>query len=359
MKLSERDKKLLILLVAIGIVALSYFFGYKKLTEKTETLNAEIANLELRHNSLIKIANNEKKYVADTKANVEECTKIMSKYSDNNAQESLIMYLRDFENELDTVWIKAYTMPQPKTLHTFMGGKGYGTQTTMGLTIEASYSDFKKLLEEVIAGDKKNYISSVSIAYNEIDDKVTSTMSFNKFTIVNPNEEIKDKVKLENILIGHDNIFISAIFKPGSSAVEDEGNRILNDNDFQLVVSPVGSGDATVSINKTGDREGTTTLKTDYNGTSDVSITIAEDEGGQYKATYKIGANEKSVTFVPGENLDLLICSTPRIDNDNVAVNLTIKNTTTMTFNLKVINDDDVSPRIRLVNQEGSIMVIK
>ncbi len=357
MKLSERDKKLLMILVAIAVVAIAFFFGYRPLTEKRDKLQTEIDELNVRYTSLQTIAQNEKKHVADKEANNKEYDEIMAKYGDNLAQESILMYLRNYEYD-STIWFKAYSMPKAQKLHTFSSVSATGYKNSLALTFESSYSDMKKLLKDIVENPKKNYISAYNMTYNAVDDKVTATMTLERFTVVKKDTPTTEQIKLENVLLGHDNIFTSVIFKPGSSLIEDEGNRILNDNDFQLVVNPVGASDATVTLNKSDDREGTSKLTTDYNGVSDVSITIAEDEGGLLKATYKIGASEKSITFIPGENLDLLICSTPRITNDLVAINLTVKNKSKMVFNIKVINDDEESPRIRLANQEGSVRVI-
>ena len=104
MEISARDKKLLVYLIAISIIAGSYFFVAKPLLDKQAILNEEISELQQKVTHYTDIYNNMDNYEsqiaeAQTKYN-ETCNKLFGGLNQDNT----IMMVKDLENATD-VWI--------------------------------------------------------------------------------------------------------------------------------------------------------------------------------------------------------------------------------------------------------------
>ena len=69
LKISERDKKLLIVVMAVLIMALAYFFGYSNLSSQVDTLSNKKTSLEVTKKDLKEKNNNkeEKQKILDEK----------------------------------------------------------------------------------------------------------------------------------------------------------------------------------------------------------------------------------------------------------------------------------------------------
>ena len=52
LKISERDKKLLVVVLAVLIMALAYFFGFQNLSDQVDTLSTKKTTLETTQRDL-------------------------------------------------------------------------------------------------------------------------------------------------------------------------------------------------------------------------------------------------------------------------------------------------------------------
>ena len=58
LKISERDKKLLVVVLAVLIMALAYFFGFQNLSDQVDTLSTKKTTLETTQRDLKEKNNN-------------------------------------------------------------------------------------------------------------------------------------------------------------------------------------------------------------------------------------------------------------------------------------------------------------
>ena len=64
------------------------------------------------------------------------------------------------------------------------------------------------------------------------------------------------------------------------------------------------------------------------------------------------------MAFEPGNTLDMLIMSSPRIDSSDTGnINLSVTNDTDMPLNIKICNDDTKSSRVKITNRTGDITI--
>ena len=133
MEISARDKKLLVYLIAISIIAGSYFFVAKPLLDKQAKLNEEISELQQKVTHYTEIYNNMDNYEsqiaeAQTKYN-ETCNKLFGGLNQDNT----IMMVKDLENATD-VWIARLSFTEEDVVfgEEIADANAEGTETTEG-----------------------------------------------------------------------------------------------------------------------------------------------------------------------------------------------------------------------------------
>ncbi len=80
MKISDRDIKLIYVVLSLAIILCGYFFGFRKLTAANEQLDDEISKLKTRHATLRTMEKNAKKYSDDTVVYNDNYDKIISRF---------------------------------------------------------------------------------------------------------------------------------------------------------------------------------------------------------------------------------------------------------------------------------------
>ncbi len=97
LKISERELRLLLLLIALVVFAGAYFLVYLKNTEKTNVLKQENETLENRITILNEKMSKQEDVLADTKAKQDRVDFIMEQLPEQMTQEKIIMILDQME----------------------------------------------------------------------------------------------------------------------------------------------------------------------------------------------------------------------------------------------------------------------
>ena len=85
LKISERDKKLLVVVLAVLIMALAYFFGFQNLSDQVDTLSTKKTTLETTQRDLKEKNNNKQKYVNDTMNYLKQYDNLLDRYAAKQA----------------------------------------------------------------------------------------------------------------------------------------------------------------------------------------------------------------------------------------------------------------------------------
>ena len=109
LKISERDKKLLIVVMAVLIMALAYFFGYSNLSSQVDTLSTKKANLEVTKKDLKEKNNNKQKYITDTDKLSKAYAILMDKYDSGSSQPNTIEFFNKTE-DVTGAWVKSLAL---------------------------------------------------------------------------------------------------------------------------------------------------------------------------------------------------------------------------------------------------------
>lgn len=101
MKISMRDKKILLMFLGVGFFAAGYFIGYRPQMEKAEMLQISNIPLQERLNSLMEMAGNKEFYIEETNALQEQIEQYTSEFPADIKQEDGIVLSSDMEKTLD------------------------------------------------------------------------------------------------------------------------------------------------------------------------------------------------------------------------------------------------------------------
>lgn len=370
--ISERDKMLLCVVASALLVFLAYYFGYRNYTNKTEALNSEIATLQSKYDDLQAKQANVKQYKIDITAFEDEYERIMSKYDSGFSQKATLLFTGALESELD-VWIRSVGMPDATSIYTFgnitstnpsnSGSRVYSTdmvayKKSFTYSYECSYSEFKEFLDYILNYDTRYTIDSVSCSYNEEDDIISGTISICQYAITG-SERPYYEPEIDSITLGTENIFVSEE-NPDKYVEENEDFEIMNTYDLALSLNSAASDLSSVVIGRRNLIS--SQISDNANDVTEVVLNIDGSEG-LYTISYTIGENSypaenpaEGVVFTPGRKLDLIVFSSKREgNNDKAGVKLIVNNNSDMTLNIKILNDDEVSPRFNIEVNEGRV----
>ena len=380
MKISDRDVKLLYVVLSIAIIACAYFFGFRKLTAANEALDKEISELKTRHTTLTTMKANAKKYSDDTVVYNDNYDKIIEKFDTGYSQEYSILFIKELEDKLD-VWLSQAGLAQTDNVYTFgqiqstnpsseAGSSVYssdykGYKTVLTLTYQASYDDFKSLIEYINNYKYKCTIDSMSMSYNSESDVVSGSLVVSQYAITGKDRPFNN-VNINGILSGTGNIFASEIFGGGEIADNINGDKIMSDYDYYIALQAANENSSVsgITVNPRGDLTGAKAIFSEANERQEFYLRFFEEDGVYY-AQYSVGEQqfpatefEKGSMFLPGEYLSFMVLSSQREgDDDMVAVDATIVNDTDMTLNIKIANEDKGNPRFVVKSTSGDVVI--
>lgn len=376
-ELSDSTKKALMVLVAALIMLAAYMLGYQKFAEKTAQYQAESEKLHIVQKDLIEKTQNRAKYEADTAEYKKIYNSVFANYSSSINQDDALEFLNKVE-KITGAWIKGVTFSDASNIYTFGNVRSsnpsadgtavystdyQGYKTTLTISYEGQYSQWKQMINYINNYYSKNSIESISMSYNVEDGSVTGTASIATYAVTGSDR--KHVSPTFSYPVGTDNIFNSSVFDSTRIDLTDTtGDYILSNYDYYILLNSADSDVDSCIIGKKNDMTRESVLTANSNGQLDVSVRFF-GTAGSYKVQYQIGDKTYPLTnydggasFEPGNTLDMLIMSSPRIDSSDTGnINLTVTNDTDMPLNIKVCNDDTKSSRVKVTATKGDIMI--
>lgn len=113
MKISKRDRMLLLIVGGLLIVLGVYYFVFLNLQEKTEALEKENVVLEDVIGKLKELDKNREQYLADTEKFTEDNERIKAEFPAGMEEEDDILYVDRLENTLSELYNSSVGMPSP------------------------------------------------------------------------------------------------------------------------------------------------------------------------------------------------------------------------------------------------------
>lgn len=210
MKISERDKKLLIYLCSGLLLLAGYYFGYAKYSEKKAAVQIEIDQLNTRYNDLKAKDSKRASYIAETEKNTSIINETAKLYPSEVTLEGEIYFTKLIEDATGA-WVRQWLYTQaeevlplsasesnPNDSSTGTGTTGEGTtggettvpttfkgyKTVSTISFDADYNQLKNMISYINTYASRKVIQQVSVAFDSSTGILTGTMAYNNYFIV-------------------------------------------------------------------------------------------------------------------------------------------------------------------------------
>lgn len=380
--ISERDKKLLMVLAIVAIVCLPYFFVIQPLTEKNQKIASEIEELQNKKSYLTDLKLNEEMYLEKTQEAAVLTQELLSLFPSDLPQEASILFIDNTEKKIpiklhqvtfgEDVAAQITSQAEAEQIDAVEKEMGdvtddeviqevtetvaissdlAGKFTETQFSFEAGYKEYKEFLDYILTYHDRMVITGMTATYTM--DIVSGSFTLRQYAI--SGEGRAPVTILEpNLMHGTTNVFLQAAGIGSAS----EGNA--GEADFFLMLSQPEADIDAVIFGKSNDASEETYLTSDGNAQQETAI-VFEGKDGQYTANYKIGKksySEEGVTFIKNDMIYFEIISSPRVgDNDKVGAKVSIVNNTDLTVSVHVIDDDEDNPRVNIMGKTGIVVV--
>lgn len=249
MEISAKDKKLLVYLLAVCLIAGSYFFAARPLLDKQMEYSGEIADLRSKVNHYNEIYLNRSEYenrIAEAQIKYNETA---NKFFGGLNQDNTIMMVKDIEETSD-VWIARLSFQDENIVY----GAGTGNEETvteegsedqanntaitglrqdLNIDYAAKYADFKRFIEYIENYDERLFITSINATYAVDSGLVGGSIVLSQFAVTGTDKEYKAP-DLSNVNLGN-----STIFKTGTPLLtgsdDSEANSSTNNIELEEV----------------------------------------------------------------------------------------------------------------------------
>ena len=231
--MKKSDKSIILMLIGILLAAASYFFVYQKLTEQTEIMVAENAQLRQEVEYLQELADNKQQYIDDTASMQAKIEEIKAQFPAQYLPEDDILYMINTEDTHDalartismspTTVIEVEAPAQEVVAETTETEDGtteiteeataapaimlYRTPVTV--TVLSSYNSMKDILKQINTDDNRKSVDTLSVSFDAQTGELLSTIAMSMYSLTGTEAEYTTP-KVDGVTYGTQDIFNSA-----------------------------------------------------------------------------------------------------------------------------------------------------
>lgn len=233
--LSERDMRLIYILLSLVIIACAYFLGFKKFQDMKNTVEQKNVELQKEVNNLRTMDQNKERVEADTAEKETKIHNIASHFPAEIRTQDVIYVLDELEKEDKSIKIpsEAFTMNQvyyqngqlmdaegaatAATSETqtasgtvTSGGTGYVSyRSTASFTCDTSYDALKKIVNFFNKNNRRMTIDNITISNLSGKKTLTCSMVVSMYSIGGTDEKYMAPNIKKKAAVGKKNIFNS------------------------------------------------------------------------------------------------------------------------------------------------------
>ena len=417
--MSDRDKKLLVYLGALIIVAAAYFLVGRHYLDKIDQQSVEKTQLTSELNEKRRAFENKEMYEQGITDATNKINEIIDEFPEDNSDEKSIMFASHAEAEVPIWFSQMRFAEETRNMingeeaqsasdveqeqleenvaaaegESSEGGRGEGEvpsdagesggsagignlmyrDTELGLTFETQYDGFKNLLAYIRDYEDRIVIKDIDVSYDKLGGLVSGSMVLSQYAILSPERELPDVITdVDNI--GTENIFTNANY--GGSILDliadmysDFISMLLGNlpsealdelgTDYFVKVNAVTDNTNGKTIGRADDTTEETYITSAVNDREDVNFRIT-GEGGNYSVFYKIGNAEYTDTIEKASDgkIYVRVVSSARMgDDDGSAIILHVQNESDIPAVVNIEGDDPERPRIEVRGNTGNVTV--
>ncbi len=404
--MSDRDKKLLIYLGALIILAVAYFLVGKPFLDKLDDVNYEKSQLQNELNEKRDLIARQDEFIKGIEEANAEMQNIIDQFPEDNTDEKSLMFISHAEQDIPA-WVAqikfaetsensiesaseqeaqaeaeavaaaegeevSEAAPEAAAVEESALKDLIGRNTEIGLKFMVKYKGFKDWIAYIRDYEDRMVIKEMEVEYDGAADLVEGTMTLSQYALLGPGRELPP-VETEISNLGKDNVFILDGYSPSildligqmaSDLVESimggiDGTLSNEEENYFINVTAGTDNSSAKTVGRAKDPSGTTYLTSDKNEKESVTFTLKGSDG-RYHAEYEMGGySVKDDDFQKDAgHVVLRVISSERKDgNDKSAISLHLKNDSDMPLVVNVQNDDPNSPRVEIIDTEGDVTV--
>ncbi|MCR5473588.1 MAG: hypothetical protein K6F28_00140 [Lachnospiraceae bacterium] len=350
--MSDRDKKLLVYLGALIILAGAYFLVGKPFLDKIDTISNEKTQLQSELAAKREAYENKATYEQGIVESDDRIQKILDRFPEDNTDEKTIMFVVNAEKEIPT-WVPQINFaevtensiagqsasdveaqaaqeavdavdeaesgetadsvsPESSPMESEEGVSGRGDEsgsirdlvvkdTEIGLKFTSQYDGFKKWLAYLKDYEDRIVIKNIDVTYDPLTELVDGSMVLSQYALLGPGRVlppvetgVEDAGK-ENIFVedGNRPSIIDLIGKIASDLMEaimgDRSESLESEEeDYFINVTKATDNTNAKTIGRAKDPSGTTYITSDVNKREGVTFTLKGSDG-KYVCEYELG----------------------------------------------------------------------
>jgi hypothetical protein len=216
MKISGRDRKLILILVGILIFVLNYVFVYSRFNDMADTAAADNTALKPQLATLQGYYQNLSQYQSKITADQQIIQTQMALYPNDVRSEDGIMYTADIEQNLG-VKIDSVSFAEPETVMQIRGitSGANGTYTQVPMTAfrraitfncSMSYEQLKKVVHYIYATQNYTKLNTVTVSYDSGTGNLSGNFIVDKYYITG-GDTVYHQTQVPSMNLGTDNPF--------------------------------------------------------------------------------------------------------------------------------------------------------
>lgn len=380
MKLTEKDKNLLLILAVIAAFCLPLVLLVQPAMNKCEALTREISELQSRKSYLDQIVAAGSTYQEEAENIAVKKEELMNRFPSDIPQEASLLFMDNTEKKLpislyqvgfgEDVAMQMTSAPTQEAIDQVEADTGdvmddsvYAdttsqTAVTSGLTgiststdfsYTAGYEEFKEFLDYIENYNDRMVITSLTASYAMDMNQVNGNFTLIQYALKGEDRNPVSFLEPEMIQ-GTNNIFTQA-----SGVFNEETNQSAQ---FFLMLNQPDADDEAFIMGQMSDVAEKTYLVNDENKLQKAAIEF-EGTDGEYTAYYSVGKEKtvkEGIPFTADGQIGFEILSSERVDDkDKVSVQVDIVNNTDTIVYLSVQNDDEENPRVTIKGKTGDI----
>lgn len=380
MKLTEKDKNLLLILAVIAAFCLPLVLLVQPAMNKCEALTREISELQSRKSYLDQIVAAGSTYQEEAENIAVKKEELMNRFPSDIPQEASLLFMDNTEKKIpislyqvgfgEDVAMQMTSAPTQEAIDQVEADTGdvtddsvYAdttsqTAVTSGLTgiststdfsYTAGYEEFKEFLDYIENYNDRMVITSLTASYAMDMNQVNGNFTLIQYALKGEDRNPVSFLEPE-MLQGTNNIFTQA-----SGVFNEETNQSAQ---FFLMLNQPDADDEAFIMGQMSDVAEETYLVNDENKLQKAAIEF-EGTNGEYTAYYSVGKEKtvkEGIPFTADGQIGFEILSSERADDkDKVSVQVDIVNNTDTIVYLSVQNDDEENPRVTIKGKTGDI----
>ena len=215
MKVSKKEIYLLLALLGVGIAVCAWQFGFKKINEKTDALNAETDVLKVEISKYTAVKDNIALYNTGIEDATNHIADVLYDFPAMVMEEDMIMFGRSLEKNIDDTVVSTVSFGAPSNVYVVTSHPVEASTVPISYSLynnaitvsyQTSYEGFKEIVDYIRSNKNRMTMENFSLAYDEATGLLKASTAVNMYSVTGTDKEYTQQ-NLSGVGLGLDNIF--------------------------------------------------------------------------------------------------------------------------------------------------------